>query len=120
MRPTDCDRPMLTRKSRLSLRVAGIALLLGIVSLTTGAQQPRITLCDAASGAGCDEADLLLQTPAGQLPETEFGFAVAMGHLNGDLFSDLVVGAPGEGKVYILYGSLASRAGDDFDESLRE
>jgi hypothetical protein len=89
MRPTDCDRPR-------------VALLLGVVSLTSGAQQPRITLCEG--GAGCDEADAVLQAdPAG---EPELGFSLAMGYLNGDLFSDLVVGAPGVGKVYVLFGSL--------------
>ncbi|MBI1950075.1 MAG: FG-GAP repeat protein, partial [Acidobacteria bacterium] len=35
-----------------------------------------------------------------------YGFAVAMGYLNGDEFADLAVGAPAEGKVYIYFGSL--------------
>ncbi len=35
----------------------------------------------------------------------EFGFSVAYGQLNNDVYDDVIVGVPGANKVYIFYGS---------------
>jgi uncharacterized delta-60 repeat protein len=62
-----------------------------------------------------DSADVLNSTDA----EDEFGFALVSGDFNGDGFSDLAVGVPGEdadgthnaGAVNVLYGSPAGLSG---------
>ena len=57
-----------------------------------------------ASGAPWPNADIILETD-GTVRE-QAGFSMAMGYLNGDRFADLVVGAPGDEKVYIFYGGI--------------
>lgn len=70
---------------------------------------------DASSAAGIVEiynnsAFPPLQPPQVTLSGTNagdrFGAALATGYLNGDFFADLIIGAPGEDKVYIYYGPL--------------
>lgn len=47
-------------------------------------------------------------TLSGESANDEFGFSISCGNVNGDSYSDIVVGAPGrngsQGKVYIFYG----------------
>jgi uncharacterized repeat protein (TIGR01451 family) len=70
------------------------------VSPALGAAVDQVTLCE---GTGCDGADIRIQGST-TAPSPQFGFSTAMGYLNGDLFADLVVGAPESGEVYIFFG----------------
>ncbi|HET6279128.1 MAG TPA: hypothetical protein VFG08_10110, partial [Candidatus Polarisedimenticolia bacterium] len=70
------------------------------MSPALGAAVDQVTLCE---GAGCDGADLRIQGST-TAPAPKFGFSTAMGYLNGDLFADLVVGAPESGEVYVFFG----------------
>jgi uncharacterized repeat protein (TIGR01451 family) len=78
-----------------------------------------VTLCE---GDGCTGADIRFQTdiPTGDDLGAEAGFSLDMGYLNGDRFEDLVIGAPGEGAVYVFFGgvdrSLPTDQGDDWVE----
>jgi uncharacterized repeat protein (TIGR01451 family) len=68
------------------------------------AAQPvtRVAICADPNIPTCAGEDFRFQGAAG----SEFGFSTAMGYLNNDLFKDLVIGAPAEGRVYVFFGKV--------------
>ncbi len=107
-------RMELARSSRLII-VSAFAALLAMCWTAMGGQVRRVSLCE---GTGCDGGDMRLQAPLAGA--ADLGASLAMGYLDGDLFADLVVGSPGEGRVYIFFGGVSnpSLAEDDSDRSL--
>jgi len=79
--------------------------MLGVVAAATPAfaLESRVTLCE---GAGCDEADVRFEGAG-----SGFGFQSAMGDVNDDGFSDVVVGSPDEASAYVFFGSLDTPTG---------
>ncbi len=92
--------------------------------VTIGADEPAsFSVCEAARGANgapreeCQAADLRFQGASGGAGDSDFGFAVATGRLNGDDLDDLVVGDPKRNRVYIFYGRVSAQASYDLDPS---
>src|SRR5262249_16361373 len=85
-----------------------------ILCVSPQAPTQEIRLCEGTFSTGpdttapCEASDLTLQL-ASTSTDLRFGFSTAAGHLNEDVFSDLVVGDPGNATVYVYYGSLAPR-----------
>jgi len=106
--------------SRLTGLLAGVSLLL-LGPAAFAVEVDRVALCEDAgqSGStGCDGADIRFQQDISA--NRQFGFSVAMGYLNDDNFADVVIGDPGESRVYVFYGGVdnASPAEDIDDRAL--
>ena len=78
---------------------------------TLGSSTPdSLSVCDAAqasSGAPrpeCQGPDMRFDAGPDGAVDSDFGFAIATGRLNGDDLADLVVGDPKRNRVYIFYG----------------
>jgi len=105
---------------RLTGLLAGASLLfLGPAVLAV--EVDRVVLCEDASQSGsteCDGADIRFQQDISAT--RQYGFSVAMGYLNGDNFADVVIGDPGESRVYVFFGGVnnASPAEDLNDRTL--
>ena len=98
----------------------GVSLLL-LGPAVLAVEVDRVALCEDASQSGsteCDGADIRFQQDISAT--RQYGFFVAMGHLNGDNFADVVIGDPGESRVYVFYGGVdnASPAEDLDDRAL--
>ena len=107
--------------SRLTGLLAGVSLLL-LGPAVFAVEVDRVALCEDASQSGsteCDGADIRLQQDISA--NRQYGFSVAMGYLNGDNFADVVIGDPGESRVYVFYGGVnnASPAEDLNDRALQ-
>ena len=101
------------RKGGTMMRRRGVLVILagaliGSAILAAAPARPvnRVVLCE--TGAGCDGSDIRFQLQsAAPIPaDVDFGFSTAMGYLDGDRLADMVVGAPGENRVYIFFGGV--------------
>jgi len=132
-----------TSAIRLALVLLSVAVLAS--TAVVAEQVESVTLCERTGGnldddrgEVCDAADIRFQgrrfcegNPGqscnfdgdcggdGPCVDPTLGFSMAMGYLNGDNFADLVVGAPGEAKVYVYYGTVDKNQDDgDLDDPL--
>ena len=116
------DAQDVRQKLRRSLGLGlAIAIMLGTGGPTrtdtVGSTLPEsFSLCEealddnAAPRPECQAGDIRFQAETGA-GESDFGFAVASGHLNGDEFEDLVVGDPQQNRVYVFFGRLSAADG---------
>ncbi|MCP3980041.1 MAG: hypothetical protein GY716_12115 [bacterium] len=118
---------MTTAKPRtaipMSLSVVGLALCLCLpVAMAgfVGEDLPEsFSMCEELGGSGqaprpeCEGSDVRFRsTGAG---DSQFGFSLASGNLNGDAFEDLVVGDPQNNRVYVFFGRKSLVAGYELD-----
>ncbi len=71
-----------------------------------GTNSPTLATCAVPSNGvphSSVGADIRFQHSSGA---SDFGFVNVMGYVNGDDLVDLVVGAPGENRVYVFYGKV--------------
>ena len=99
---------------RGTLLILSLLLVLGgtatlLYSDFIGEQSPEsFSVCEETESATgvprpeCAASDIRIES--GVSAGTEFGFALAAGHLNGDDREDLVVGDPERNRVYIFFG----------------
>ena len=108
----------------LRFRALRASLVVGVLagvplSRAHGAEAQWISLCGTNGGAvqtcAAGSGPLIRSVGAdvrlgsgSATANPRFGSSVAMGYLNNDDFIDLVVGAPGESRVYIYLGELVT------------
>jgi hypothetical protein len=90
-----------------------------------GATTPEsFSVCEAAtdvSGAPrpeCQASDIRFQGDSASSADSDFGFAVASGRLNGDDLDDLVVADPKRNKVYIFFGRVSTKTAYGLDPAV--
>ena len=90
-----------------------------------GATTPEsFSVCEAEtdiSGAPrseCQAGDIRFQGSSVDPAESNFGFAVAAGRLNGDNLDDLVVADPKRNRVYIFFGRVSTKTAYGLDPAV--
>ncbi|MBI3450384.1 MAG: putative metal-binding motif-containing protein [Acidobacteria bacterium] len=109
-------------------RRAMVGLLAGVAALSParaefigGAAPASFSVCEEATDAQarprpeCQASDIRFQYDGANPAASQFGFAVAVGKINGDDLADLVVGDPARNRVYIFLGRVSAQAGYSLD-----
>jgi len=88
-----------------------VGFVTAIVGLAVfpGARAGQVSSVRLCTDPGCEQADAQIQFVNST---KNFGFSTAMGNLNGDNLSDLVIGSPDKAEVYIFYGRVAPLGGN--------